>query len=497
MDERIVIVGAGMAGLCTAIALSGQERRITVVERDPPPPEGGVEPAFETWSRRGATQLRHSHAFLARLRSLIAREHPALLDALRGCGARELSFAQGLPDTLRGQYRALSEDDELAILISRRTTLEVVIRRYVEALPGVDLRSSRRVTALASERDAENRLVARGVVVEGETLEADIVVDAAGRLSPFAEWLGEAGAPPVEESESCAILYYTRFYRLLPGRSEPPRGSSPSTGDLGYLKFAVFPADNETFSITLAVPEVEEGLRVAVMRPKTFDAICALLPGLAAWTDTERSTPQSRVMAMGALESRWREMVPGDAPVALNLFSVGDSLVRTNPLFGRGCSFAAVEAFILRDVLAEGADPARRARLYSQRVRAELRPFYEEMASQDRSAARRARQGLDPAYKAPWRSRLMRRFLQDGLAIAVRRDIELYRQASRAFHMLAPPRGWVSRPRTLLKALVSLTRGRRANAAFYPARAGPSRREMFSALGIPHLADLERLRAGA
>ncbi len=413
-------------------------------------------------------------------------------------GARELTFEQGLPEPLQRRYRAAAGDEELAVLVSRRTTIELVMRRYVEGLPGAALRSSEFVTSLITDGDGAGRLLVRGVGLEGgEIVPADIVVDAGGRFSPLIEALRSAGAVVNEEAEGCGILYYTRFYRLLPGQGEPPRERAGTTGDLGYLKFAVFPADHGAFSITLAVPEVEHSLRVAVMRPETFDAICALLPGVAPWTHAARAAPQGRVLAMGALESRWRELAPERGPAALGFFLVGDSLVRTNPLFGRGCSFAAIQAHLLRDVLDETADPTEQAQLYSRRVLAELRPYYDEMAKQDRQAARRALNGLDPDHRASLGARLMRRFVQDGLAIAVRRDVRLLREASRAFHMLAPPRAWAARPRTLALALASWARGRRANEAFYPAEAGPRRPAMFAALGLPLLADRDRARMAA
>jgi flavin-dependent dehydrogenase len=330
----------------------------------------------------------------------------------------------------------------------------------------------------------------------GEAL-ADLVIDAGGRLSQAIDWLAEAGASVPEEIEDCAILYFTRFYSLLPGQDEPPRGTHPASGDLGYLKFAVFPADNGTFSVTLAVPEVEEALRAAVVRPDVYEEICRSLPGVAPWTDPARSAPVSRVFGMGNLKSRWREMAPGGRSAALNFFCVGDSLVRTNPLYGRGCSFAAVEAHLLRDVIARTDDLEFRARLYSQRVRSELRPFYDDMAARDRSAATRALRGLDPAWSPSWRSRLTASFIEDGVAIAVRSDISLLRAASRGFHMLAPPRGWLARPGALLKVFAAWARGRRANAHLYAPKPGPPRLAMFAALSLPPLADLERISGTA
>ena len=236
---------------------------------------------------------------------------------------------------------------------------------------------------------------------------------------------------------------------------------------------------------------------MAVVRPKTFDALCAALPGVAPWTDPARSAPVSRVHGMGNLKSRWREAAPGGAPAALNLFSVGDSLVRTNPLFGRGCSFAAVEAHLLRDVLESRADPIERAHRYGEAVRAELRPFFDDMRQQDRSAARRALRGLDSQARPSFRGRLLRSFIEDGLTIAMRRDVRLLRAAMRAFHMLAPPRAWLRRPTTLATVLGVWARGWRANAKYYAEKPGPPRSEMFARLDLPVDADLHRIRAAA
>jgi len=79
MTERVLVIGAGMAGLWTALALAPTGREITLLERDPPPPKGDADEAFEHWTRRGVGHLRHSHAFLARLRLIIRDEHPELL----------------------------------------------------------------------------------------------------------------------------------------------------------------------------------------------------------------------------------------------------------------------------------------------------------------------------------------------------------------------------------------------------------------------------------
>ena len=506
--ERVLVIGGGIAGLCTALALAppkGEdqiEREITILERDAPPPLGDPDEAFATWNRRGVGQQRQSHAFLARLRNLIKDHHPALLQQLLDAGCREISFADMLPEAMRGGYQAEPGDGQMVILTSRRTTLELVMRRYVETLAGVTIVPEAVVGGLTVETSPEGQLRVLGAHEAtggkgggGRTWTADLTIDAAGRTSQAAEQLREAGAAIREESEDCGILYYTRHYRLLPSLSEPSREGAPGTGDLGFLKFGVFPGDNGCFSITLCLPEVETAMRQAVMHPETFDAICALLPGIARWTNTERAEPISKVFGMGDLHSRWRTFVAPDQRATLGFFAIGDSLIRTNPLYGRGCSFAAIEAFLLRDVLDEVSDPAARARLYDLRVKSELTPYFDDMRTQDRSAIRRARQALDPDYVAPLKSKVMSSFLNDGVRIALRSDIHLMRSALRDFHMIDKPGVWLKQPATIAKVVGRWARGKRRNAELYPPSPGPGRAEMMLALGLDARRDMDAVAA--
>src|SRR5512138_3409617 len=105
MNGRVVTIGGGMAGLWTALALAPSGREIVVVERDPPPPSADLEAVFADWARRGVGQLRHSHAFLARLRLLIRDRRPQLLEELIAAGCRELRFEDGLTDIQKARFR--------------------------------------------------------------------------------------------------------------------------------------------------------------------------------------------------------------------------------------------------------------------------------------------------------------------------------------------------------------------------------------------------------
>lgn len=499
MAERVLVIGAGMAGLWTALALSPTGRELVLLERDAPPPDGDADAAFVDWNRRGVGHLRHSHAFLARLRLIIRDQHPELLAELLEAGCRDLTFEGGLSDAQKAVYAPAPIDRDLAILTSRRTTLELIMRRYVARQPNVAIRSESFVKALKIAPGSTPRVT--GVVVEDPSgtheLEADIVVDAAGRTSQAFDQLAAAGVVVPEDVEACGILYFTRHYRLNAGEPEPDRTRAPLTGDLEYLKFGVFPADNGCFSITLCIPEIEMELRKSIIDPAVFDAACAKLGGLGAWIDPAKSQPISRVFGMGDLHSRWRTMAKASQAAVLGFFPVGDSLVRTNPLYGRGCSFAAVSAHLLRDAITAIDDPAARVLLYQSATDRELRPYYDVMRNMDRDATRRARRTMDPTYKPSLRGKLTRSFIEDGVAVAVRSDIDLLRAALKGFHMLEHPQAWLKRPANVAKILGYWARGKARNADAYRPKGGPDRDVMLRDLGISPEIDVERVLAEA
>jgi len=279
----VVVMGAGVAGLGAALELSDLGHRVTIVERDATPLPHDPHGAFD-WDRRGAPQVRHSHAFLARLRNLLRDHHPEVLAALYDAGATDMDFIAMLPE---GMDRTPMEGDaDLVALACRRTTFEWVLRRTVLAREHVALRDGVAVDGLLGADG-----VVRGVHLDdGTHLDADLVVAAGGRRPDLPALLAPLGVELPEEVEDTGIIYTSRFFELHDGADYPVQ-VGPIGGDLGYLKYGVFKGDNGTFSITFATATEDEELRKLLLRPDRFLRAAEQVPATAPYVVGAHARP--------------------------------------------------------------------------------------------------------------------------------------------------------------------------------------------------------------
>lgn len=494
--KHVVVVGGSVAGLGVALALSGRGHRVTVLEADATPLPASPSEAFARWDRRGSPQTRHSHALLARLRNLIRDHAPDLLEKLLAAGAEELRFSdrvrQLFPDA------ALEPgDDDIVFLACRRITFEWVLRRHVQGTGLVDFRDGVEVTRLEAARDAATGLPrvtgvwAKSAGGDEVLVEGDLVVDASGRRSKLKTWLPAIGTPPVREASSpCGIFYTSRFYRLLEG-VEPPTLEGGIVGvDLGYLKLGIFAGDSRVFSITLAASPSDDDMR-RVLHAPGFEAAVSALPLAASWTAPDVSEPISDVHGMANLKNTRRWLVENGEPLALGFVAVGDALIHTNPIVGRGCSLAWTGAFDLADCLDEhGADLRALALACDERAERNIVPWYQMQLAQDADAievAEAQQRGEDPfrptnpnGTQNP--KAFMRSLLKEGLMPALREDLALLRVFLRAMNLLEAPGDLFRNPIVMQSLLASYAkREQREQLVFGPTR--DAMIERFAALG--------------
>jgi hypothetical protein len=326
----------------------------------------------------------------------------------------------------------------------------------------------------------------------GEVLvSGDLVVDASGRRSKLRTWLPAIGTSQVREASSpCGIFYTSRFYRLLDGAKPPALDGGIVGVDLGYLKVGVFAGDSRVFSITLAASPSDPDMRRVLRRP-AFEVAVAAIPTTAEWTAPELSEPVSEVHGMANLHNTRRWLVEDGEPLALGFVAVGDSLIHTNPIVGRGCSLAWVGGFGLAACLdAHGDDLRALALAYDAFAERDIVPWYEMQLAQDADAIEIAdaqQRGEDPfETRNPDGTQnpkaFMRSLLKEGLMPALREDLVLLRIFMRAMNLLDRPAELVRNPVVMQSLLASYAkRDQREKVAL-----GPSREDMlerFAALG--------------
>jgi 2-polyprenyl-6-methoxyphenol hydroxylase-like FAD-dependent oxidoreductase len=422
--SRLVVIGAGVGGLATAFVASDAGHDVTIVEQDDLELPRDAADAFAGWQRRGVPQLRHSHAFPPRILAVLRARTPALLDALLAAGAQEISLVDRLPPEMVG-FEPEPGDEDLAGLACRRTTFELALRRAVGARPIALARGS--ADGLVADRDRSGRIAVRGVRVrdaEGATsaVVGDLVVDASGSRSALPRWLADAGLPaPQERVSPTGGVYATRFHRWRDG-SVPTPIRSPLMVDAGPVICGVYPGDDRTFSATIVVPTGDPALR-ALLRDPAFEAVAPALPVLRDWVDPERAEPISSVHVMAAISNRVRRIVqPG-------LVALGDAAVRSNPLYGAGCTLALVQALELVDLLGRAPDPEALVVAFDRHLRADIDPWHDDAVARDQARIRARTEPSTPAH----------RFQREGIALAMRVDPHVWRAALRVRNLLDPP----------------------------------------------------------
>lgn len=443
---HVVIVGGGVSGLSTALKMGRSGHDVTVIERDDTPMPDSPDGAFD-WDRRGAPQVRHSHAFLARLRNLLASHEPDVLERLFEAGATEMRFGDDLPETITN-FESQPGDEELVMLACRRTTFEWVLRRAALDEGRVAFRVGVGVNGLIADTSTSIPRITGVTLEDGTSVSGDLVVVAGGRRSQLPDWLGAIGIGPVpEEVEDTGIVYASRFYRLKPGQSYPPR-SGPIGGDLGYVKYGIFVGDNDTFSVTLATPTDDDELRQRLADPAVFDDAARSLVATAPWMDGRAEPITAGVHVMAGLLNRFRQYVVDGKPLALGLLPVGDAVICTNPLYGRGCSIGYWGAHLMNEAITAHADDLSESALtvlaleYDAAMRREILPWYEAGVQQDAEARRVAKahlEGVDPDGDSSDPRTFARSVFREGLLPALRSDAVVLRAFFRTLNLLDEP----------------------------------------------------------
>ncbi|THD53610.1 NAD(P)-binding protein [Phenylobacterium sp.] len=357
LGDRAVVIGAGIGGLAAAAALSRYFREIVVLERDELP--------VHAQARAGTPQSLHGHALLTgglrALCDLIPGFDQNLLDA----GAVTVRAGQDVRFEQMGFNPIPQRDLGWDFVCISRPMNELTLRRRVEQLGNVLIRSGCRAEALLTTPDGA-RITGVGFATpqeEGETLVADLVVEASGSGALTLKLLEESGRPLPEETRIGVSLGYSSAVFRRPATADPNWKicgvfADPSVGGRGAL---LLPMEGDRWMVTL----VGRGSERPPRDWPGFMGFLESLPGSTlfdALKDAER-IGEPALYRFAASIRRHFERLP-DFPSGLLPFS--DAICRFNPAFGQGMSIAAQEARLLDRLLAAtprpGEPPAKLAR---------------------------------------------------------------------------------------------------------------------------------------
>jgi 2-polyprenyl-6-methoxyphenol hydroxylase-like FAD-dependent oxidoreductase len=462
---RIVVVGAGVVALGTAMLLAGDGHQVIVLERDPEGPPHDPLEAWAGWERPGLNQFRLAHAFLGGFRAIVDAELPAVAKALQDNGALRLNFVRDvLPAEMTGGWQ--DGDESYEWLTGRRVMVEAVLAAVAEATPGVEVRRGTAVAGLSTGASAQAGVPhVTGVRTKaGESIPADLVVDMSGRRSALPGWLADIGArPPAEELEDCGFVYYGRHFRSADGSLPPFIG--PPQMHWGTVTSLTLPADNGTWSVVLVISSKDTALR-SLREADRWEATVRALPLAAHWLD---GTPiDDGVQVMARLEDRYRGFVVDGKPVATGVVAVADSWSCSNPANGRGASIGMRHALVLRDQLrAVGlAGPAEFAAAFHAATAGTVEPWYRTTLATDRHRLGEIEAGLrGAAYDPPddWYQ------LEKALNAASGQDPECLRALFDIGFVLRPPQEVFAAP-GLRDKVLRLGSGWRDEPPFGPTR---------------------------
>jgi 2-polyprenyl-6-methoxyphenol hydroxylase-like FAD-dependent oxidoreductase len=351
--SHAVVIGAGMAGLTAAQAISRHFGKVTIIERDQLPAEAAP--------RSGTPQAQHAHALLAGGLKALQTLFPEFENDLVEAGAVKIRTGKDIQWERPGFDPFPIRDLGIDVFCMSRPLLEVVTRRRVQQSPNVNICERARVTRLVASRD-EMRVEAVRYDSEdgpGVTLEADLIVEASGRCGLTLKLLEELSLPKPEETEIGMDQAYASIVVERPinrnaewlGNIILPLAPASSRGAL------LFPIEKQRWLLSIGGNhgDVPPGDRAGFMdfvrslrTPTVFDAVRDARP----LTDIVRyQLPCSTRRHFERVES-----------FPAGLLAIGDALCRFNPVFGQGMSVAAQEALILDRLLAEDVPMERLAR---------------------------------------------------------------------------------------------------------------------------------------
>ncbi|MGW3160461.1 NAD(P)/FAD-dependent oxidoreductase [Streptomyces sp. NPDC001089] len=338
---RAVVIGAGPAGLLAAAALQAYAD-VTVVERDVLPAGPGP--------RKGIPQARHAHPLWSGGARAMEELVPGVTAAWLAAGARRIALPTGLVTlSSRGWLRRWPETEFM--ISCSRDLLDAVLREQVARSGRVTVLESTELLGLEGDASRVKGVRVRTSDGAERVLDADLVVDAAGRGSRSSAWLDVLGVPPAPMDEiDSGLAFASRVFRAPAGAGDfpvvmvRPDPAQPVPG----RSATVVPLEGERWLVTLSGTRGGQPTAAA----EEFELFARSLRHPLVGELVAHTEPLTDVVLTRSTINR-RRLFEKVRDWPEGFVALGDSVATFNPVHGHGMSVAAQGALALRGQVAE------------------------------------------------------------------------------------------------------------------------------------------------
>lgn len=353
------VIGASMAGMMAARALSNHYAKVLILERDPKPkPEADAR----TTPAKGVPQSDHLHILLDSGLQAIEHYFPGIIQDMLKTEAQTVAMASELHWFQHGAWKIQARNGPVSYTQHRRS-LDKHIRARLEQLPNIQFIYDCTVEGVLWDSQGENIAGVNIVQKSGATsqLDADMLIDASGKGSRMLEWLnaapyeaserGHANPPwnkfpaPPRDLLPINLCYVSRIYQkptslpewkalAISPLPQLPRGGVLMPIDASHWLVTLFGYCGEHPSTS---PEAFLEFAKTLAIPDLYNAIAQATP---LTEPVKFRYPQSVRQRLDKVQD-----FPG------GVLLIGDAMCSLDPVFGQGMTLACKEAVLLDTLL--------------------------------------------------------------------------------------------------------------------------------------------------